>query len=189
MMSITEQTVIEAIQKGDAAAFKNLYFQYADMLYRFLWRKTRDEETARDLTQDLFMRVWNNRDTLKTDTSIKPYLYRIANNLAIDHLRKKVIRQSENLDDHSGAGAYYPEDWPDLEEQLKIAVKKLPAGQQTVFYLSRYEGLKYHEIAELLDKSPKTVENQISAALKQLRVAMKGLLLILLWIFYEVIRG
>lgn len=85
----SDSDLVAAIRKSEAGAFKLLYFRYYEMLFTFLWRRTRERETAQDLVQELFARVWQQREKLAPAPSLKPYLYRIAHHLAIDHLRKK----------------------------------------------------------------------------------------------------
>lgn len=79
-----EPELIKALRQDDRGAFKTFCGIYYDPLYRFLWRKTRDEETAKDLVQELFLNIWKNRANLDETQSSKPYLYRAANNLAIN---------------------------------------------------------------------------------------------------------
>ncbi len=183
--SQSDAQLVKAIRKAKAKAFKELYFRYSEMLYRFLWRKTHDSEVAKDLVQDLFMKVWNNRQNLEEKKSIKSYLYRAANNLAIDHLRKKIVHRETALNNPESRPTFYPDDWFDFEDHIKRALNKLPPAQRNVFYLSRFEGFKYQEIADILEISSKTVENHMNKALKKLRIELRHLLLtIMFWLFY-----
>jgi len=182
--NISEQDLIAKIRNSDEKAFKILYRQYSSMLYAFLWRKTGNSDTAEDLIQELFIKVWNNRKTLDADRNIKAYLYRSANNLAIDHLRSKKNLVVSFEDNQYNNPVYNIDENFDLEEKIKKAVKQLPAQQQNVFWLSRFEGLKYGEIAEMLNIAPKTVENHIAKALVALREKLKYLFVLLFFMFY-----
>ncbi len=164
-----DEELIRAINLSDRAAFKQLCERYYDPLYRFLWRKTRNDEAAKDLVQELFMNLWNLRARLDENLSIKAYLYRAANNLAINHLRKKILKQAYFVDDISNALAGYSEEERELQECLDEALQDLPEAQRTVFMLNRFEGLRYAEIAETLQISIKTVESRMSQTLKHLR--------------------
>lgn len=164
-----DEELIRAINLSDRAAFKKLCERYYDPLYRFLWRKTRNDETAKDLVQELFMNVWNMRASLDKNLSIKAYLYRAANNLAINHLRKKVLKQAHFVDNLDNALAGHSDAERELQECLDEALQDLPEAQRTVFMLNRFEGLKYAEIAETLQISIKTVESRMSQTLKHLR--------------------
>lgn len=164
-----DEELTRAIKISDRAAFKQLCERYYDPLYRFLWRKTRNDEAARDLVQELFMNVWNMRARLDENLSIKAYLYRAANNLAINHLRKKVLKQAYFADNLADAPAGHSDAERELQECLDEALQDLPEAQRTVFVLNRFEGLKYAEIAETLQISIKTVESRMSQTLKHLR--------------------
>lgn len=163
------------ILAGDASAFRTLYYRYGQALFGWLWQRTHDREAAEDLMQELFARVWRKRANLDPKQSVRAYLYQAANHLAIDHLRKKV-RENEGMDE-----AQMPEATTVIQEldfERKAAIQKaiaaLPEGQRTVFLLSRFEGLKYAEIATALGLSVKTVETHMSRALKKLREALKS---------------
>lgn len=180
MSDSPDRQLITALHADDARAFRALYDSYYEPLYRFLWRKTRDRETALDLIQELFTRIWHKRRTLAADKPLRPLLYRIANNLAIDHLRRKTVRQStvpeaEAIADTSA----HPED-RELQGEFERALQQLPEGQRQVFTLSRFEGLKYAEIAALLEISVKAVEKRMSLALKSLRQNLAHLLTLVL---------
>lgn len=185
MVEISEKDIelIIRIKNSDQAAYKQLYFTYAEKLYGFLWRKISNEDLAKDLVQDLFFKLWINRKNLDENQSIKAYLYRSANNLAIDHYRKKKIFISdENEEIHFGN--YNLDLSFDVTDEILKEVNKLPEMQKKVFLLSRFEELRYKEIAELLKISPKTVESHISKALAKLRVSLKHLTIISFFYFF-----
>jgi len=171
-----EIELIKAIRHDDKAAFKALCRIYYDPLYRFLWRKTRDEETAKDLVQELFLNVWKNRANLDEAQSSKAYLYRAANNIAINHLKKKAVRQAYTLDSPAAERMAGTDEKQDFQEYAEEVLHDLPEEQRLVFTMNKFEGLKYHEIAEMLNVSVKTVENRMSKALKALREKLGHLL-------------
>jgi len=171
-----ELELIKAIRRDDKTAFKALCRIYYDPLYRFLWRKTRDEETAKDLVQELFLNVWKNRANLDETQSSKSYLYRSANNIAINHLKKKAIRQAYTLDSPAAGRMAGTDEKHDFQEYAEEVLHDLPEEQRLVFTLNKFEGLKYHEIAKMLNISVKTVESRMSKALKTLREKLRPLL-------------
>ncbi len=168
----TEQTDAEltkAVKASDATAFEALYFRYSKAIFSFTWRQTKNYELANDLTQETFATVWNSRKNLKPDKPIKNYLYRVAKNLTIDHLRKSV-READYLNQNPSVQSLsYQDDDFELREQIIAAVDRLPEPLKFVFSLSRFEGFKNREIAETLDISIKTVESRLSKALKILQ--------------------
>ena len=157
-----------AIRSSNALAFKTLYHRYYEAITAFLYQRTLSMELTKDFVQEVFTRVWLKRDRLDTSKSIKAYLYRIANNMTIDYFRKQgskkaylstMARQHESSSD----------DCIETRTSVKMAISKLPEKLRSVFLLSRYEGLKYAEIAEVCHISVKTVESRMSRALEQLR--------------------
>jgi RNA polymerase sigma-70 factor (ECF subfamily) len=180
-MPVDEKTAnelesIKAIRRADKTAFKALCEIYYDALYRFLWRKTRDEEAAKDLAQELFLNVWKNRANLDETQSCKPYLYRAANNLAINHLKKKAVRQAHISESAAAGQTAALDEQRDFQEYVDEVLIDLPEEQRLVFTLNKFEGLKYGEIAGMLNISVKTVESRMSKALKALREKVGALL-------------
>jgi len=164
-----ELELIKAIRCADKTAFRGLCQIYYDALYRFLWRKTRDEETAKDLVQELFLNIWKNRANLDETQSSKAYIYRAAHNLAINHLKKKALRQTHILSSAAAEQLSGTDEQRDFEEYVEEVLQDLPEEQRLVFTLNKFEGLRYREIAEMLQFSVKTVESRMSKALKTLR--------------------
>lgn len=182
-ISAKDRDLVLRIKNSDQSAYKELYYMYAEKLYGFLWRKISNEDLAKDLVQDLFFKLWQNRKNLDENQSIKAYLYRSANNLAIDHYRKKKIFTSDSAEEIQ-FGDYDLDLSFDVEAEILKEINKLPEMQKKVFLLSRFEELKYKEIAELLKISPKTVESHISKALAKLRVSLKHLITVSFFIFF-----
>ncbi len=177
---VSDKALIEAIRESDQQAFKEFYFRYFDNIYRFLYWRTRDEEISRDLTQELFLRLWRNRAGLNPNLSIKAYIFRAAGNLAIDHLRHRI---SEAIQPTEMPTLASPEDINrnmELKDELHRSLAQLPEDQRTIILMNRVEGMKYREIAEALDISIKTVEKKMSLALKFLRKSLKHLLVLIL---------
>jgi len=169
--NIPDKDLAAGVRDSDTAAFKTLYHRYYDALYQFLYSKCRSSELSKDLIQEVFTRIWQTRDRIKPEQSIKAYLYRIANNLTIDHIRKKVRERNyrtEVLKQGKQAGR-------DLALAITIqkAIDKLPDKYRAVFLMSRYQGLTYAEIAEVCQISIKTVESRMSRALQTLRKELR----------------
>lgn len=148
------------------------------MLVAYAHRYLRSEEDAREAVQDVFLGVWNNRGHLQLDEGLRSYLFTATRNKALNYLEKRKI-EAVPLE------AVYQQESrnPGVEEQLQAEelqaviydeVNRLPERCREVFLLSRSEGLSYKEIAERLSLSEKTVENQISIALKRLRARVYG---------------
>ncbi len=172
----SDAELAQALRASDHGAFKALYYRYFEALYRFLWRYTRTEQVAKDLVQEVFTRVWQNRDKLDPGQSVKAYLFRIGYNLAVDHLRKKTHQPDALEADPAHEPSYLDEPQFDLREKLQAAIESLPEPLRVVFTMSRFEESTYAEIAEALEISIKTVESRMSRALKELRDQLKPFL-------------
>lgn len=176
-MSYPTKNDVEAdllhLQKVDETRFIELLFKhYYSPLCRTVNRIVRNTDTAEDLVQDVFMKVWHNRQTLEINFSMKSYLYRSAINAALNYLEKnkKQIHMAEasfiepssnNTEDLMNA--------EEVQQRVNEATEALPPACKTIFILSRHENMSYKEIADTLQISPKTVENQMGKALKHFR--------------------
>ena len=173
-----------ALAKGNADALQALYFRYAKPLFGYLWKRTRDRDTAEELVQELFTKVWKNHRQVDPSKSIRAYLYQCAYHLAIDHLRHMVRQNEAGLPDQEGHSQAVDEVGFARRKAISRAIGELPEAQRNAFVLSRFEGLKYAEIAAVLNISVKTVETHIGRALKKLREGLRewaGVLLAFLW--------
>ncbi|MGE5356691.1 MAG: RNA polymerase sigma factor [Deltaproteobacteria bacterium] len=138
---------------------------YSDSIYRFALKSIRDEETASDLVQDSFMRLWQHVEKVNLDTA-KPYLFRIANNLLIDMYRKNKFTDRSTLDSEKFS---YNHEYSDLKEHLDKALDSLTQVQKTVVMLRDYEDYSYEEIGQITGLSESQVKVYIYRARKNLK--------------------
>jgi len=169
-----ENKRIQKIREGDKKVFSELYISNFNLMCDFGVGITRDEEVTRELIQDVFLSIWVNRKEWQPKGSIRSYLYRAIKNRSLDYLKhKKVEREWQEMTRHSNPeNEATPHDnyaHAELESIIQKAVNELPEKQKMVFLLSRVQGLKYREIADVLEVSEKTVENQMGHALRKLR--------------------
>ena len=178
----SEAELVRAIQEGDQAAFEQLFFHYHPALIRFANSITRSRELSRDTVQDVFLKIWRNRNHWNVHTSLNVYLYQSVRNQALNLLEKQKTRYKlkESLHlDYSTSMSLWEEgmqkklDVPELDAKRIMAiwmlVEKMPSRRRMVFELHRKDGLSYKEIAKVLELSVKTVENHIGQAMKFLR--------------------
>lgn len=183
MLEQDYQALWARLRANDQAALQTIFRDHYPMVYRSILRIVTDEAMAEDLAQEVFVRLWEKRHQLEIRGSLKGYIRRMAINESLGYLRKhKKYTITEVQEQHSpsiisGEDAYLD---GELADQIQAAIETLPPRCKTVFVLSRFEELSYREISERLDISPKTVENQISKALKLMRTALKGYLTTLL---------
>lgn len=173
-----EKDVFERIKKGDEKAFEILFHKYYGHLCLFATKIINDDVAAEEIVQDFFVKLWEKREQLFIETSIKNYFFRSVKNLCINFIQHNktklryaqiVISEVENqfTDDNN-----YPE--IDLSVKIEESINSLPEKRREIFRLSRQEGLKYHEIAQKLNISIKTVETHMSLAIKTLREKLKN---------------
>jgi RNA polymerase sigma factor (sigma-70 family) len=145
--------------------YNNCVDLYSDNIYRFALKSVRDEDTANDLVQDAFMRLWQHVDKVNLETA-KPYLFKIANNLLIDLYRKNKFIDANPID--SEKYSYYHE-YSDMKEQLDKALDNLVQIQKTVIMLRDYEDYSYEEIGQITGLSESQVKVYIYRARKNLK--------------------
>lgn len=171
--------IVKAIRRSDGTAFRNLFDQFSNSIYRFLLFRVKDADVAEDLLQEVFIRVWKNRKSLDSDLSIQSYLFTIAANLSTNHLKRGAMIKSKEaelplptFDDRTPHALF---ENSELNERLAEAISNLSEKNRITFLMCRYEGRSYKEVAELLNISVKTVESRMTQSLKELRELLKDL--------------
>ena len=160
-------------------AFKELFFEFYPALCVFASQYVSCEETAKDIVQDAFCKIWANRKKIKIDTSFRNFLITTVHNNCIDSLRKQdIAHRYMGKKDLSETPASPEEIYTlsELESMIRTALAKLPPKIRQSFEMSRLKGMSYNEIAEEMSLSPKTIEAYISKALKILRHELKDYL-------------
>lgn len=185
-----EPEIWRRLAAGDEAAFTALFYHYNRRIYPFVLRKVKSDVTAEEIIQETFLKLWASREQIAVMHSPDGYLYRIAVNFTLDHLRKQA-RSQDFLDTlknsawqapvHIEQHLYYRE----TKLALEKALEQLPAQRKTI-YLLRQEGFTYEEIAAQLQISPNTVRNQLVSAFRSIREYLQGqgismLIVLLLW--------
>lgn len=169
-----ERKIIIDLKAGDELAFRKVFDLHFHKLYLFCFRFLKSKQHAEEVVHDALLNVWINRNRIDIECSILPYLYTITRRLALNALRDIATSQKamdelwlnmERLSNETEEMVLLN----DLRRFTESAVITLPAQQQLVFRMSRYEGLNYDEIAKLLNLSRNTVKNHLVAALKTLR--------------------
>ncbi len=184
-----QQQILDRLRNDDQSALQELFDQCYQPVCTTIHRFIKDHALVEDLAQEVFVRFWEKRHTLQINSSLNGYLRRMAINEALGHLRRKKV-YIEELDPQTNN-----ETAPDVEKQLlhseledeiRAAIDNLPPRCRTVFQLSRFEELTYQEIADKMEISIKTVENQMGKALRVLREQLQQYLnlivLITVWL-------
>ena len=187
--NITSQTFAISDISDFERLFKSLYSRLCSYANLFL----NDPDAAEDVVQEVFFKLWKNRNELSIHTTIKSYLFRAVRNgcmNVIDHISVREAYKIVNEEDmKSSEGNMVNETIvSELEQRIRETIDQLPAERRKIFIMSRFDGLKYREIADQLNLSVKTVENQMYQALRFLRERLVDYLPLLLLIFKGLFR-
>lgn len=167
----------------DQQAFEKLFKDYFPALMAFSRRILGDEDDAREVVHQVFIKLWERRNEIDLSISMKSYLFTAVNNRSLNMIRDRKKFSSEEVPE-------YVEKWDvsdelesmELEEKIRRVIETLPERCRVIFELNRFDGLTYKEISKQLDISVKTVENQMTKALKILREQLAEYLTLLLWV-------
>ncbi|MGM9759019.1 MAG: RNA polymerase sigma-70 factor [Parabacteroides sp.] len=166
-----EILLMRLIQTGDQTAFRYLFYKYVDSLERFIICLVHDREVARELVLDIFTYLWEHRETFQIRLTLKAYLFQSARNNALSYLRDKrktLYIEELQLSDDGPVDSSLVE-LEELHQLIAEAVCQLPGRCQEIFRMSREQDMTNKEIAHSLDLSEKTVEAQITIALRKIR--------------------
>jgi RNA polymerase sigma-70 factor (family 1) len=168
-----EAEILRSVAQGDQAAFARLLQKHANNLYAQALAYTKSTEAARDIVQDIFLKIWDSRTNLERIESFENYLFIMTRNRIISVMRKKLLEpvtdSLEELIEETGPSAEQRLSLKQAEELLEKGIVLLPPQRRAVFLLSRKEGLSYAEIGERLGISPSTVKGHMIQALNSLR--------------------
>jgi len=173
----SDSEIIRRIRQGDKQEFEKLFRSSYVSLVRYAKTILKDHDTAEEIVQDLFFRLWQDRVNLTIESSLNGYLFRSVHNRSLHFIEHQKV-----VDRHAGEIAasadqtaepvteaiYYSE----LQSKVARVLERLPERCSVIFRMSRFEGLKYNEIAEKLSVSLKTVEANMGKALKEFRKAL-----------------
>jgi RNA polymerase sigma-70 factor (ECF subfamily) len=189
----SDPEIVAAIRRGDEQAFEKTFRQYYPRLCNYAGSLLKDEEEGEEVVQTVFLTIWEKREDLEITLSLKSYLYRAVHNHCLNRFKHASVREVHrehtlyfSSDSHESVTEVIHAN--ELQERIEKAVSNLPEQCQKAFRMSRFEELKYQEIADQLGISIKTVENQIGKALKILRTELADYLPSVLWGVYFIIE-
>lgn len=174
---------------GNTILFERTFKEHFKGLHAYAYTMLKDEQAAEDVVQNIFLKLWEKKERIQIERSIAAYLYRSVYNDCINQINHMKVRNAyEAYETYASRNRHAEQDqvsYTELEQKISRALNELPEGCRTVFQMSRFEELKYHEIAGKLGISIKTVENQMGKALKLMREKLAehlpAILLILLF--------
>lgn len=162
----------------DQYAYKELFTSLYSYLYHFAFSFVKSKQPAEEILSDVFIKIWEKRSELEKIANLKVYLYVATRNIALNYVEKQKRDATHNLDEFTaGIKSLYfdPEQLMVTAEMMNLiqkAIEDLPAKCKMVFKLVKEDGLKYREVAEIMDISTKTVENQLAIALRKIGSAV-----------------
>ncbi len=167
---------IKGLKEGDRIVFEQIFREYYPFLCNFARRYTSDKSSAEEVVQDFFCRLWDKQNEISISTGLSSYLRKSVINHCLNFNRKleterKFVSFGENLEEVYGTTDFNSNN--ELSEHLSKALSQLPEKRREIFELSRFEGLKYHEIAQKLNINIKTVETQMTRSLDFMRKYLK----------------
>lgn len=181
----SEAELLSLLKNGDEEAFATLFYAYKDKLYGFLRSITKSDANAKDLLQDVFLKIWQNRTQLDGIENFNAYIFFVAQNQAIDQFRKsskELFSSVELLNLEADVVTPDPADAlinKEAREKINEAVNQLPPQQKKIFVLHNEYGFKHHEIAVQLNISVSTTQNHMREALRNLRAYLAQVHLII----------
>jgi RNA polymerase sigma-70 factor (ECF subfamily) len=184
-VELRDNQLFESLKAGDITAFEMLFRTFYQPLCNYAFTFVQDHDDAEEIVQSTFLMVWEKKEVLEIRTGVKPYLYAMVRNACLNVIKHEKVKQQHAavemvMGERSVESVTRTVMASELEEKIYRAMEVLPEQCRLVFKLSRFEELKYAEIAAQLDISVKTVENHMGKALKIMREQLKDYLPILL---------
>jgi RNA polymerase sigma-70 factor (ECF subfamily) len=184
-MADKDALYLKGLKEGDRVVFEQLFREFYPILCIYARRYTVSKDMAEEVVQDFFCRLWDKHEEIQVNTAIFSYLRKSVINHCLNHTRKlendrKMIDYGDNMEEVFGSADFESND--ELTQMVDRALLELPEKRREIFELSRFEGLKYHEIAERLDLSIKTVETQMARSLEFMRKYLKEFITVIILI-------
>ena len=174
MKNSTDKELLDAIKDNDHAAFEVLFNRYWEYLFSVVYRRLNNREDAQDIVQDIFIYIWKSRASLSVKTGLEPYLFSAAKNQLYSLYRRDKLRLARETELQYRTGTPSQTDqlvlFKEVDRLVTDELERMPVNVRRCFTLSREEGKSIREIAAELMLSEKTVKNNISDALKRLRL-------------------
>lgn len=173
-----ERLLVIQLKGGNQASYKILYSRYAPKLFAFSRKYLHTKEDAEEIVQEVFLRIWEKKDNIDENQSFSSYIIQAAKHRIFNGFRKKINKQAYMdfliySDEPSRNFTELDVDYNDIKQKAEHAISAMPPKRKEIFRLSRELGLRNKEIAEKLQISIKTVENQMGHALKFLREELR----------------
>jgi RNA polymerase sigma-70 factor (ECF subfamily) len=184
-MELENEAIGTLLAQRDETAFEQVFKTHFKRLHAYAFTILRDEAEAEEMVQQVFFKIWERNENLSLTGSVSAYLYRAVHNESLNHIKHQKVRSNHQL--HIAYSMKNEVEHPakkiltgEMEKKIHSALNELPEQCRTIFQMSRFDELKYREIADKLGISVKTVENQMGKALKLLRAKLADFLIFIL---------
>lgn len=183
---MVDNELLKGLKKGESNAYERLYKQYYSLLCAYAFKFVQDDLISESIVNDVIYALWKSREALTVEKPLHNYLLRAVKNRCINHfkhqkleqsMRNRILLEHSFVNNESSLESLIAEE---LAGRLEVALRKLPALTETIFRKSRFEQLKYQEIADELNVSVDVVKYHIKSALSTLRTSLKDYLSLLL---------
>ena len=173
--------LMQQVAAGDQTAFRQVYGGFYKRLYQFALAIVKTREVAEEIVEDIFVKIWQQRETLPSIQNLRVYLYTATKNSSLNYLSRKARASITEPFDHIHVGlnesALTPEQiliTAEIHQKIQTAVDALPPRCKMIFKLVREDGLRYKEIAEILHISVNTIDAQMAIAVKRITLAIEA---------------
>jgi RNA polymerase sigma-70 factor (ECF subfamily) len=177
MLTGSDSQIFEAIKRDDSGAYEMVFREYYRPMTAYAFRFLNNLPESENIVQEVFLRLWQKRREIMITLSLQNYLFRSVKNQCINYIDHEKIKTGyqDMVINHETNRSEYSEFFLEfgLKTRIETAIAALPEKRQEIFRLAREDGLKYREIADRLEISVKTVETQMTLALRQLRESLK----------------
>jgi RNA polymerase sigma-70 factor (ECF subfamily) len=191
-MEVNDTALVAQLAKRNEAAFEQVFKTHFKNLHAYACSILKDDMAAEEAVQNVFFKLWDRSENLTIGGSLAAYLYRAVNNESLNYLKHQKVKEAHAL--HVAYISPAHRDTPsktlqakELEGRLHKALNELPEQCRTIFQMSRFEELRYREIAERMGLSVKTVEAQMSKALRVLREKLADLMPLIIWLLLTLV--
>jgi RNA polymerase sigma-70 factor (ECF subfamily) len=182
LLSDQDHIFLTGLTRGDREVFRQLFDRYHNILYTLSFRMLRDSDKAKDVVQDVFIKLWNNREKIAVTQSLEAYLKRSVVNTTLNVIENDKRHSFLSLFNPSNVSAVdlhkntTIDDAAELERSIDQAIVALPTRTRAVFVLVRLEQMSYDQVSESLQISNKAVEKEMMKALRLLRTQLRHFL-------------
>ncbi|NOT94315.1 MAG: RNA polymerase sigma-70 factor [Ferruginibacter sp.] len=173
-MDLDNEAIVALLAKRDESAFEQVFKLYFKNLHAYACVMLKEDDFAEEIVQQVFLKLWERTENITISSSVAAYLYRAVHNECLNYLKHQKVKAAHRLHvaysmKQVSTSAFQTLQAKELEKKLHCILNELPEQCRTIFQMSRFEELKYREIADQLRISVKTVENQMGKALRILR--------------------